>query len=366
MPWGSVILIAGLGLIDIVGKGKLPPTEKKITFLIGILFIFVGALSIAVNNFTIIILIIGFALIIGFTVNPFIARKSSEKARKPSEKERELIFTVVVVLIFAGMVPLVYNYSNVSPTPDIRITYPLSAATVNVQENVAGTAKNIPEGDEIWILVHPHNVNKYYPQRSSAVIQNGEWSLAVGIGSESDAGKEFDIIAVLADSKTQEEINKYFDDCEETGKWPGMDKVPDNAKEYDRITVKRLPVTPEIQITDPVDGAKVSVTESVKGKQKNVPSDKAIWIIVFPYVSNNYHPIKAVPVHNDISDFTVPVTMGTEKNSGDKFDIIAVLADEESQKLFTDYLETAADRSWPGMDLPDGAIEYDRVTVTRK
>lgn len=259
----------------------------------------------------------------------------------------------------------------VTPTEtqtEINITYPLDGASVGITESVKGTQKNIPAGDEIWIFVHPHTENKYYPQRSSAAIQNGEWSLSVCIGSESDAGKKFDIIAVLADTKAQEEINAYFETCEKTGEWPGMDNIPNSAKEYDNITVTRNSTDPEIQITYPSDGAEVGITESVKGTQKNIPDDKALWIVVFPYISNNYHPAREVHVHGGVSDFAVPVIIGTDENSGEKFDIIAVLADKEAQEVFVNYLETAAEQqNWPGIsNLSEGAEEMYRVTVTRK
>jgi hypothetical protein len=269
---------------------------------------------------------------------------------------------IQTVNVEAGKTALVSK--TLKPLP--KITFNYTTDTAHIEENMNGTAKNIPEGDEIWIFVHPHTVNKYYPQRSSAVIQNGEWSLSVGIGSENDAGTEFDIIAVLADAKAQEEINAYFETCEKTGEWPGMDKIPDNAKEYDRITVTRLPITPEIKITSPLDGAQVDITESVKGTQKNIAEDKTLWIVVFPHESNNYHPVEEVPIHGDTSDFSVTVTLGRQESVGEKFDIIAMLADETAQEKFTNYLKTAADNNWQGIDLPDGTEEYSRITVTRK
>ncbi len=249
-------------------------------------------------------------------------------------------------------------------TPEITIDS--TSNTVDIKEDMSGIAKNIPEGDEIWIFVHPHTVNKYYPERSSAVIQNGEWSLSVGIGSENDAGKEFDIIVVLADTNAQEEINTYFAECEKTGEWPGMDNIPDSAKEYDRIAVTRLSVTPEIKIIYPSNGAQVDITESVNGEYKNIPEDKALWIVVFPHKSNNYHPVQEVPTDGDTSDFSVTVTLGRQESVGEKFDIIAMLADETAQEKFTNYLKTAADNNWQGIDLPDGTEEYSRITVTRK
>jgi len=54
--------------------------------------------------------------------------------------------------------------------------------------------------------------------------------------------------------------------------------------------------------------------------------------------------------------------------SNKKFDIMAVLADKEAQGVFNDYLiQAKGEKAWPGLEnLPNGAVEYDRITVTRK
>lgn len=77
--------------------------------------------------------------------------------------------------------------------------------------------------------------------------------------------------------------------------------------------------------------------------------------------------MKEARIQDDISDFTVPVTIGAEESVGEEFKIIAVLANESAQEEFKNYLETAAVNHWPGMsNLPEGAEEYCIVKVTRK
>jgi hypothetical protein len=59
--------------------------------------------------------------------------------------------------------------------PEIKIkSYTLD--TAHILKNITGTAKNIPQGYELWILVYSTEKNKYYPI-SKADIQNGEWTI---------------------------------------------------------------------------------------------------------------------------------------------------------------------------------------------
>lgn len=367
MPGGSIILFAGLVLVEMVSRspgGSLSVTERKLIFSLGILFIFIGALSIAASYFKIIILIIGIALL------GFIYVKSSED--KSSEDKRKLYSVVVVVLISAGVVSLIANnYNNGLPptagTPtEVKITSPLDGALVGATEPVKGTVRGIPERNEIWIFVHPHTVNKYYPQRSSAVIQNGEWSLPspVGIGSDNDDGKKFDIIAVLADKEAQEEINTYFKTCEESGQWPGMDEIPVSAKEYNRITVTRKSIDPEIQITYPLNTAKIQ--ENIQGTARNIPEGQTAWLLIYPHTAYKYYPINKLDIRDE--KWSCPAQFGETKDVGTQFDIVVMLADQEAHEELANYLETCIEtKTWPGiMTLPAGVKEYARVTVTRE
>lgn len=135
---------------------------------------------------------------------------------------------------------IIIPYNNTTQTPTntkITITSPLN--TAQIRERIEGIARNIPEGQELWIVIYPHIACSYYPI-GKAHIQDEKWSLPAQFGESKDVGTDFDVIAVLADSKAQEEINAYFETCEMTMEWPGMDKIPDSAEEYDRVTVTRV------------------------------------------------------------------------------------------------------------------------------
>jgi hypothetical protein len=124
--------------------------------------------------------------------------------------------------------------------PEVKITYPSNTAAVNIQETVTGTARNVPEGQKLWILVYPPAANKFYPQSQNVNIVSEEWSTPIGIGTKDNVGEIFDIVAVLADQKAQEELTNYINTGVKNNSWSGMDSIPDGALVYDKITVTRV------------------------------------------------------------------------------------------------------------------------------
>jgi len=123
---------------------------------------------------------------------------------------------------------------------EVEITYPYDGANVEIGENVRGTSQKIPEGHAIWIMVYPHVVDRYYPRNNPTDVQaNGDWTSLTYIGIEEDVNRKFDIIAVLADKRAQDAFNAYHKQSEDTETWPGLERLPEGAPIYDRITVTR-------------------------------------------------------------------------------------------------------------------------------
>lgn len=262
-----------------------------------------------------------------------------------------------------------------SAAPEIEIVSPLN--TAHLVETINGTAKNISEGQTVWIVIYPHTALKYYPI-NKANIQNEKWSLTAQFGLEKDTGTQFDIIAVLADKQAQLELTNYIEECEEEKDWPGVMSLPEGVKEYSRVTVTRLPVETEqrekivkdpqpsaaqVEVTYPLNTAKTQ--ENIQGTAKNIPDGQELWIVIYPHTALKYYPINKADIQNE--KWELPAQFGESKDAGTEFDIIAVLADKQAQEAFKSYLETSADLGWPGIsNLPEGAEEYAKVTVTRK
>jgi len=281
------------------------------------------------------------------------------------------VILVIIAIIFA-VLAIIFGYNHLLQTvsvptsTEISIIYPLNSSQVYMQETITGTAKNIPEGDVIWIIVDPHN-GKYYPQSDKVKIQSGEWSTPVGIGTKETVGN-FDIIVVLADQKAQDEFNNYFETCYQTNSWAGMDKIPNSAKVYDKITVTRNSVEtgPEIKIAYPLNSATVQMKETITGTAENIPDGQQLWIVIYPQDAYKYYLQNPVDFQSD-GRWTLPVQFGEEQNVGTKFDLYAVLADNNAEKELNNYMTASENaKSYGGMrELPNGTTKITKLTVIR-
>ncbi len=122
----------------------------------------------------------------------------------------------------------------------IEITHPNDNASVEMREIVKGASQNITAELLIWIIVYPHEIDRFYPQDKPATIQaEGNWASSTLIGVEDDVGKKFDIITVLADESVNKEFEDYLTEAVKVGVWQGLKVLPQGAVIYDRITVTR-------------------------------------------------------------------------------------------------------------------------------
>jgi hypothetical protein len=83
-----------------------------------------------------------------------------------------------------------------SPVTDkVRVVSPANNAVVGAVEAIEGTA---PEGDNVWIVIHPVDTSSYWVQPRPSV-GNGKWQATTYLGrTESvDAGKKFEVRAIL-------------------------------------------------------------------------------------------------------------------------------------------------------------------------
>lgn len=166
-------------------------------------------------------------------------------------------FVIGIFLLFFGIYLTVIDSGSTLPTqkevtPSIKINY--DSDTAHIVENITGTAKNIPERHELWILVYAYPAHKYYPI-SKADVQDGEWSVPVYIGINDNVGYKFDIMAVLADQEARAKLASYVIKCKQNNDWPGLYRIPDGVQVYDKIIVVRepaeAPTSMHVQIPTP-------------------------------------------------------------------------------------------------------------------
>lgn len=126
--------------------------------------------------------------------------------------------------------------------------------------------------------------------------------------------------------------------------------------------------TTDIKITYPYDGATVEAREMVRGDLSGVPEGDVPWIVVYSQFVGRYYPQNDPADVQANGDWSSLAFVGVEEDVGQQFDIIIVLLDKTAQAAFNAYLSQAKDNeAWPGLaSLPEGALIYDRVIVTRK
>lgn len=131
--------------------------------------------------------------------------------------------------------------STPAPLPaEITITYPSDLPKVNITETIHGTAKNIPEGQQLWIAIYPQTAFKYYPQNPVNIQSDGSWNVPAQFGGEKNVGEKFNIVAVLADKNAQKDLNTYMDFSENASSWSGMRELPDGTTKITNLTVIRI------------------------------------------------------------------------------------------------------------------------------
>ncbi|HML22697.1 MAG TPA: hypothetical protein PKD09_13680 [Aggregatilinea sp.] len=124
---------------------------------------------------------------------------------------------------------------------------------------------------------------------------------------------------------------------------------------------------PEVAITTPADNGAAEYMQAVRGTSTHVPDDQTLWLVVVPHANNRYYPANK-PVDMQISgEWASLVYFGLPETSGESFDVLAVLLDEQGRSDFEDYVNWCkTNNSWAGYDrLPAGTEVYDRITVTR-
>jgi hypothetical protein len=124
----------------------------------------------------------------------------------------------------------------------------------------------------------------------------------------------------------------------------------------------------EVKITYPSEGATVQQTESVKGTSQAIPDGNTIWVVVFVPAVGRYYPQNYPADVQANGNWSSIAHIGVAKDTGLRFDILAVLANSSAQATFNNYLKEARDKSsYPGLEqLVKDVVVHDRITVTRK
>ena len=158
-----------------------------------------------------------------------------------------ILFYLALAMVAGGVagyaVPRMMRWASPPgpSAPALRITAPSTGSRVEMVETIRGTSRGLPAGDSIWVVVYIPSKARFYPQDHAADVQvGGGWNGVARIGVQGDAGLRFEVLAVDADAATRAAFHAYLDAGARIGSWPGMDRLPPQAREYDRVAVTRL------------------------------------------------------------------------------------------------------------------------------
>ncbi len=118
------------------------------------------------------------------------------------------------------------------PVPSIRLENPVDASRIPRPASVSGVVSGLPTGATIWVLTQPIEGGEYQPdQRATVDRATGRWTGTVYAGDPRplDAGKEFNVLAVISDANADRQFQAYVDENEKTQDYEGLRTLPAGA-----------------------------------------------------------------------------------------------------------------------------------------
>ena len=117
----------------------------------------------------------------------------------------------------------------------------------------------------------------------------------------------------------------------------------------------------------PNDPIPINYGDMVTGKASNIPEDMHLWLVVYSTKVGLYYPQQSEIISSGNNEWGLNVFVGTlDAGVGEQFDLLLVFVNEKGNQEFQDYLDNAAETGeYPGMNLPGGSEEKDRITVVR-
>jgi hypothetical protein len=150
-----------------------------------------------------------------------------------------LLYVFAGMLVGGGAVAAVPRFTARQAT-QLRITSPREGARVEMQETIRGTSRNLPAGDSVWLVIFIPDAGRYYPQDRPADVQaGGGWNSPAHLGLGDDGGRRFEVLAVAADAPTRAAFGRYLAESARGRSWPGIERLPATAREFDRVAVIR-------------------------------------------------------------------------------------------------------------------------------
>ena len=138
------------------------------------------------------------------------------------------LYSPKTALRFIVLSLICLSLSTVARGCSLNITTPVGGALVDINDNVDGTAADIPPGSFVWVLARIAGISRWYPQGSGPVtLQNGgKWTVFVTYGLPRDSGKRFEAIAAVFDGAGNTNLQQWVATADNSGVYKPMQLPP--------------------------------------------------------------------------------------------------------------------------------------------
>ena len=177
-------------------------------------------------------------------------KDSVDTKRKSKTRSNKRSSTTILQSGAGGVIGVLFGFLVISPllvsscppygTARVSVTSPSPDASVPRLAPVKGTACNMPNGKQLWLLVQPEGVTAYYPQVGPIIVpSDGNWNASVYVGLDGtvDIGRGFILTAVLADDQGSAAIRQYF--AQSGSQFTGLSPLPPGIQLMDQVRVVR-------------------------------------------------------------------------------------------------------------------------------
>ena len=145
------------------------------------------------------------------------------------------------------------------------------------------------------------------------------------------------------------------------------------VKEHQKLVElsRSKPIPLKFSITVPRQQESVDKETIFKGTaSRELEPNEHLWLVVNPFDSSGWYPQNTeISLNHDNSnswEHKALIGQGQE-DSRRNFNVVVVLANESANTQFNEYLENGRkNKDYPEQPLPNGTIQLDKITVTRK
>ena len=124
-----------------------------------------------------------------------------------------------------------------------------------------------------------------------------------------------------------------------------------------------------VSITVPRHQESVDKETIFKGTaSRKLKPNEHLWLVVNPFDSRGWYPQNTEIALNHDNSWEHKALIGQgQEDSRRNFNVVVVLANESANTQFNEYLENGRkNKDYPEQPLPNGTIQLDKITVTRK